>query len=407
LLGEDFINMSKRIRNYRTGDRAEDLGIFLLKAFCAVAPIPRQEDFGLADGVATLLRSDGRFWYAEDSFLIQLKSRTEKELTLEGPVFERWLAQDLSILVGRVNLINSSIELFTLGIALFDRRVHEATSLVVWMIDGEDGIRDGVLHLKLSKPILQLSAADTENSEFTDRAYGTLKKWLRLERWNRRYFRAGVAREILWETNAMPEAGGVVHTWTPAHGLEALEDIEPLVHLLGLHSRHHPELWARVHEVEAALRGADDRSITAGMQSFMRMTDDLSRLAAILMRHPTADVVATIQIPSWDAERANFWIHLYGRGKAGNSQRHEGTWEELKQKGFHFVIEGDGPNAKLTPDLARYFASTPVAFEIIEGPKTKVTLRPGDHSPPIFLRRLPPKTADEAGGNAEGGPAQN
>jgi hypothetical protein len=66
--------MSKRIRNYRTGDRAEDLGIFLLKAFCAMAPIPRQEDFGLADAVATLLRSDGRFWYAEDSFLVQLKS---------------------------------------------------------------------------------------------------------------------------------------------------------------------------------------------------------------------------------------------------------------------------------------------------------------------------------------------
>jgi len=109
--------MSKRIRNYRTGDRAEDLGIFLLKAFCAVAPIPRQEDFGLADAVATLLRSEGRFWYAEDSFLVQFKSRTEKNLTLTGPVFMRWLAQDLSILVGRVNLIEDSIELFTLGSA--------------------------------------------------------------------------------------------------------------------------------------------------------------------------------------------------------------------------------------------------------------------------------------------------
>src|SRR3954449_2633352 len=80
-------SVSKRIRNYRTGDRAEDLGIFLLKAFCAVAPIPRQEDFGLADAVATLLRSEGRFWYAEDSFLVQFKSRTEKNLTLKGPVF--------------------------------------------------------------------------------------------------------------------------------------------------------------------------------------------------------------------------------------------------------------------------------------------------------------------------------
>ena len=135
--------MTKRIRNYRTGDRAEDLGVFLLKAFCAVAPIPRQEDFGLADAVATLLRSEGRFWYAEDSFLIQFKSRTSRNLTLEEPVFGRWLAQDLSVLVGQVNLITDSIELFTLGTGLFDRRVHEATGLVAWLIGGEDGIRDG------------------------------------------------------------------------------------------------------------------------------------------------------------------------------------------------------------------------------------------------------------------------
>src|SRR5260370_10837289 len=108
----------------------------------------------------------------------------------------------------------------------------------------------------------------------------------------------------------MPEAGGVVHTWTPAHGREDLADIEPLVHLVGLHSRHHPELWTRVHEVEAALRGADDRSMATGLRPFLQMTDDLSRLAEILTRHPTADVVMTIQILSWDAARANFWIHL-------------------------------------------------------------------------------------------------
>src|SRR4051794_21664881 len=132
--------MSKRIRNFRTGDRAEDLGIFLLKAFCAVASIPRQEDFGLADAVATLLRSEGRFWYAEDSFLVQLKSRTEENLTLEGPVFVRWLAQDLSVLVGRVNLIQGSLDLFTLGTTLFDPCVHEAKGLVAWLIDGEEGL---------------------------------------------------------------------------------------------------------------------------------------------------------------------------------------------------------------------------------------------------------------------------
>jgi hypothetical protein len=311
--------MSKRIRNYRSGDRAEDLGIFLLKAFCAVAPIPRQEDFGLADAVATLLRPEGKFWYAEDSFLVQFKSRTEKEVELTGPVFDRWLTQDLSILVGRVNLLEDTIELFTLGTTLFDRRVHNANGLVVWLMDGEEGLRDGVLHLKLEKPILKWSVGDTENSDFTDQSYAILKHWLGLERWNRRYFRAGVDHEILWETNRMPAVGQAVHTWTPAHGQVALADIEPLVELLGLHCRRHPELWSRVHAAEEALRGRDSSSMLAGLGPFQRMTDVMSRLSDLAKGHPTADSVAIVQMLHIDAKGANFWI--YGHGGTGTVGR--------------------------------------------------------------------------------------
>jgi hypothetical protein len=71
----------KRLQNYRAGDRAEKLGVPLLQAFCAVAEVPRQEDFGLMDAVATLLRKDGRFLYAEDSFLIQFTHRCAKIFT--------------------------------------------------------------------------------------------------------------------------------------------------------------------------------------------------------------------------------------------------------------------------------------------------------------------------------------
>ncbi len=394
--------MSKRIRNYRSGDRAEDLGIFLLKAFCAVAPIPRQEDFGLADAVATLLRPEGRFWYAEDSFLVQFKSRTEKKVTLKGPIFARWLAQDLSILVGWMNLLEDTVELFTLGTALFDHRVHETKGLVVWLMKGKEGLQDGVLHLKLKEPILKWSVADTEDSEFIDRTYAILKQWLRLERWNRRYFRAGVAREILWHTNEMPEVGEVVHTWTPAHGREALADIQPLVHLLGLHARHHPELWTRVHAVEEALRGPDDPNTLAGMRPFLRLTDALSRLGEIAKVHPTADLVVTVQMLRSDAEGANFWLHCHGRGGNGSSERHEGAWEKLKQKGFDYKIEGCGPSAKVTLSLDRYFANTPIAHEIIEGPQVTPTLGQGDHSPCFFLRRLPLETPEEPkGGTGE------
>ena len=381
--------MSKRIRNYRTGDRAEDLGVFLLRAFCAVAPIPRQEDFGLADAVATLLRGEERFWYAEDSFLVQFKSRTEKGLTVEAPVFQRWLNQDLSVFVARVNLVESSVELFTLGTALCHRQVHEVRGLVAWLKAGKEGVHGGDLHIKLRTPILRWSVASTEDREFTDRTYGIIKEWLRLERWNRRYFKAGVAREIVWETDQMPQAGAVVHSWRPIHGREALADIEPLVHLLGLHTRNHPELWTRVHAVEQALRGPNDASMLAGLQPFLRMSDVLSRLSEVAREHPTADAVVTVQIVRVDEIGADFWIYTRGRDGPGSGTRHSGTWGELKEMGFDHDIEGGSPTKRVTLSLDRYFATRPIPHKVIDGPDAVPTVDRGDHSPFYFLRRLP------------------
>jgi len=44
----------------------------LLRALCAVAPVPQSEDIGF-DAVATVLRLDGRFLTAEHSFCVQTK----------------------------------------------------------------------------------------------------------------------------------------------------------------------------------------------------------------------------------------------------------------------------------------------------------------------------------------------
>ena len=55
-----------------------------MQMFCAVASVPRQEDFGIVEAVATLLRKDRRLLYAEDSFSVQFKSRTERRVTYVG-----------------------------------------------------------------------------------------------------------------------------------------------------------------------------------------------------------------------------------------------------------------------------------------------------------------------------------
>jgi hypothetical protein len=99
----------KRIVNYRFGDRAEGLGIVLMQMFCAIAPVPRQEDFGIVDAVATLLRRDGRLVYAEDSFSVQFKSRTERVVKYVGERFDALLNQELGLFIAQVDLSRADI----------------------------------------------------------------------------------------------------------------------------------------------------------------------------------------------------------------------------------------------------------------------------------------------------------
>jgi len=97
----------KRIANYRSGDRAESLGVVLMQAFCAVTAVPRQEDFGVFDAIATLLRHERRMLYAEDSFLVQFKSRTVESVEFIGPRFEALLDQELSLFLAQIDLTSA------------------------------------------------------------------------------------------------------------------------------------------------------------------------------------------------------------------------------------------------------------------------------------------------------------
>src|SRR5947209_3707201 len=69
---------SQRHADFRSGDRAEGLGLELLRAFAFVAPIPRPEDVGL-DAVATVFRRQKRILFAERSFLVQSKAGVSKK----------------------------------------------------------------------------------------------------------------------------------------------------------------------------------------------------------------------------------------------------------------------------------------------------------------------------------------
>ncbi len=196
----------KRIANYRSGDRAEALGIVLMQSFCAVASVPRQEDFGLVDAVATLLRRDGRLLYAEDSFLIQFKSRTENVIEYREERFAALLAQDLSLFVAHVNLKAAEIKLYNVGAALWHPNCIDATGLVVYLDSVPSRFDEGVLHVSLGNPVLVWTTAELASRDFEQKSYKVMKQWLELDRRSRRYRRLGMQMEIQWKDKRRPVA---------------------------------------------------------------------------------------------------------------------------------------------------------------------------------------------------------
>ena len=67
-----------RLLTFRSGDRSEYLALFLVSRFAFINPVPRQEDFGLADFICFVGREEDQFFHAEDAFLLQIKSNKRK-----------------------------------------------------------------------------------------------------------------------------------------------------------------------------------------------------------------------------------------------------------------------------------------------------------------------------------------
>jgi hypothetical protein len=106
--------MPGRLRtSYRFGNLAEHLGILLLKGIAAVAEVPRTEDVGL-DAVANLLRrdQDGNC-YAEDGFVVQLKSHSTTLIEYREHALSWLIGQSQPVFLGRVSLSDASISLYS------------------------------------------------------------------------------------------------------------------------------------------------------------------------------------------------------------------------------------------------------------------------------------------------------
>lgn len=249
----------KRIANYRSGDRAEALGVVLMQMFCAIAPVPRQEDFGIVDAVATLLRRDGRLLYAEDSFSVQFKSKSVKQVAYVDERFHALLSQELGLFIAHVNLSKKDMRLYSVGAALSIPNISHLRGVAVHLHRVPPRTRKGVLHVSLGDPVLQWSMADVDDLDAETNAYHVMKKWLELDRWNRRYRGMGMQIGVRWQTNQIPTRSSTVVSASRHGGDVPLAEITPVVRWLGWLATVNPELAAPVTRIMSWMRsrGAD------------------------------------------------------------------------------------------------------------------------------------------------------
>lgn len=207
--------MPGRLRSsYRQGNLAEDLGLLLLKGISAVAEVARPEDVGL-DAIATLLRrDDDGNCYAEDTFLVQLKSPSAKSIEYEAHELDWLVAQSQPMFIGIVSLADSTISLYPtifVNQAVLSLHARKVTvrfgtsdiepgfvgqKYLAWRSNGEDDAT-----VWLGDPLMRWSVTDIGDHQWTKSAYEMLKSFLAILQHELVLLSFGQFSIINWSTN--------------------------------------------------------------------------------------------------------------------------------------------------------------------------------------------------------------
>ncbi len=219
-----------RDRNLRSGDLHEELGIFLLRAVALVAPVPRQEDVG-NDAFATLIRPEGTRRLIPDlSFLVQLKSASVTSIRYATPEEMAWIsALEVPLFIGRVDLKQSRIELFT-TLRLHQILLESSYAGIELLLDPADeaSTTPNVRRANLGPPIHAWSMADVTAPDFLARSHAVLRPHVETLRRNRLLRGIQSQRILRWETGQPPTDGGEMMLVSPHNEIaDTLRDMAP------------------------------------------------------------------------------------------------------------------------------------------------------------------------------------
>jgi hypothetical protein len=247
-----------RLGSFRSGDRSEYLGAYVLSRVAYVNPVPRQEDFGLVDFLCVLARTESGYVFPESAFYVQVKSNTDR-FEISGEAI-KWLAHhmDHPLFVCVVDKAGSLISLYSciyIWKAVFLSRIEPESIKIEFNGDPSAMVTEpNTLKyvVNLGRPILQQTISEIEANPGT--AYGVLHDWIALDAANialKRIGRVAVSTPVKWETNVAPFSAAELQMYNDyfmgPHYELVEKDLAPILTALAHNYRHakkEPELTA-------------------------------------------------------------------------------------------------------------------------------------------------------------------
>jgi hypothetical protein len=199
--------MPGRLRSsFRSGNLAEQLGLLLLRSIAAVADVPRPEDVGI-DAVATLLRlgADGNL-YAEDLFVVQLKSESETSVEYKDHQLLWLLAQPQPMFIGIISRKDARLSLYPTLRANQAILALNAKEITVRFGESEfeypwAGSKTGSATVWLGLPLLSWTVDQLDDPAWRALAYDVLKRFLGIARREHELLSLGQSSSLAWSTN--------------------------------------------------------------------------------------------------------------------------------------------------------------------------------------------------------------
>lgn len=178
----------------------------MLRQLCAVAQVPQTEDVGF-DAVATILRTDGALLRAENSFCVQFKARSVREISYDREAYEWLRALELPLFIGSVDLSGQELALYSTH-NLACRADSQAYTQVTMRLDPPSRAEKGVLEQWLGDPILRWTHEQGFDDAFKSKAYCVLSTWVRGELLHGPLRSIRTMPFLRWTTNEVPSEAG-------------------------------------------------------------------------------------------------------------------------------------------------------------------------------------------------------